>query len=62
MDTVFVMSGEVSLKVDGGEEVRLTAGDVLVQNGAAHAWHNHSDEPAVIGIAALGAARFSQRP
>jgi uncharacterized cupin superfamily protein len=62
MDTVFVMSGEVSLKVEGGEEVRLTAGDVLVQNGAAHAWHNHSDEPAVIGIAALGAARFSQRP
>jgi quercetin dioxygenase-like cupin family protein len=62
MDIVFVMSGCAWLQLDGGDEVELTAGDVLIQNGTAHAWHNRASVPAVIGIAALGAARICSRP
>ncbi len=40
VDTVVVISGEVSVEFPDGREVILRAGDVLVQNGTVHAWRN----------------------
>jgi mannose-6-phosphate isomerase-like protein (cupin superfamily) len=57
VDLDLVISGEVWLELDNGEEVQLKAGDSVVQNGTRHAWHNRTTEPAVIFVTLLGAAR-----
>jgi mannose-6-phosphate isomerase-like protein (cupin superfamily) len=57
VDLDFVHSGEVWLELDDGKEVHLRAGDCVVQNGTRHAWHNKSDEPAVIFVTLLGGQR-----
>ena len=48
IDFITVVSGEVSLKLDDGAEVRLKAGDLVVQRGTWHAWRNRSSEPCVL--------------
>ena len=55
LDFDIVLSGEVVLELDDGEEVTLTAGDVVVQNGTRHRWHNRGDAPAVYASVVLGA-------
>jgi uncharacterized cupin superfamily protein len=62
MDVVFVMAGEVSYQLDGGDEVDLGPGDVLVQNGTNHAWHNRGRTPALIGFASFAGVRTGQTP
>jgi uncharacterized cupin superfamily protein len=57
VDTVFVMGGELTQRLDQGE-VTLQAGDVMVINGTNHAWQNRGRAPAVIGIASFGGARY----
>ena len=57
VDFVVVLSGEVVLELDNGEETQLRAGDTVVQNGTRHAWHNRSDEPCVMAVALVGARR-----
>jgi mannose-6-phosphate isomerase-like protein (cupin superfamily) len=57
VDLDLVISGEVFLELDDGAEVRLGPGDCVVQNGTRHAWHNRSDQPAVLFVALLGASR-----
>ena len=42
VDFDIVISGEVYLELDDGEEVLLKAGDCVVQNGTRHAWHNRA--------------------
>ena len=49
--------GEVYLELDDGAEVRLKAGDCVIQNGTHHAWHNRSSEKCVISVAIVGAER-----
>lgn len=39
-----IVSGEVYLILDGGEERVVRAGDIVVQRGTMHAWHNRTDE------------------
>jgi quercetin dioxygenase-like cupin family protein len=52
IDYVVVVSGEVTLDLDGGEQAVQRAGDVLVQNGAWHTWRNDGAEQcAIVGIA-----------
>ena len=57
VDLDLVVSGEIWLELDGGEEVLLRTGDCVVQNGTRHAWHNRSSEPATMFVTLLGAAR-----
>lgn len=57
VDFDLVVSGEVWLELDDGQEVHLRAGDCVVQNGTRHAWHNRASERAVVFVALLGAAR-----
>lgn len=47
IDYVMVYQGEIVLIV-GDKEVVLKSGDVVVQRGASHAWHNYSNEVATI--------------
>jgi uncharacterized cupin superfamily protein len=56
VDIVIVLSGEIGLAQDDGREVVLHAGDVLVQNGANHAWRPR-DVPCRVCFVNLGAER-----
>ena len=57
IDYVLVVSGEVTLELDDGEQTALRAGDVVIQNGTRHAWRNHGTEPCTIVGVAIGADR-----
>jgi mannose-6-phosphate isomerase-like protein (cupin superfamily) len=57
IDFEYVLSGEVWLELDDGQEVHLRAGDTLVQNGTRHAWRNKSSEPCRVVYFLVGAHR-----
>jgi quercetin dioxygenase-like cupin family protein len=40
IDYCMVLSGELELILDGGETIRLSAGEAVVQRGTGHAWRN----------------------
>jgi mannose-6-phosphate isomerase-like protein (cupin superfamily) len=44
-----VLEGEIVLVLDS-QEVKLKAGDIVVQRGTSHAWSNRSTRPAVVAI------------
>ena len=55
IDYAVVMAGEICMVLDGGKEVYLKAGDVLVQRGAVHDWINRGDVPCVIAFVLMAA-------
>lgn len=55
IDYEIVISGEVWLELDGGQEVHLKPGDTVVQNGTRHGWRNKSSEPCVLAVTLIGA-------
>ena len=55
IDFDLVMSGEIGLQLDEGDEVVLRAGDVVVQNGTRHRWCNRGSTDAVLAAITLGA-------
>ena len=57
IDFEYVISGEVWLELDNGEEARLKAGDTVVQNGTRHAWRDKSSEPCQMVVCLIGANR-----
>ena len=57
VDFEYVISGEVWLELDDGEEVRLRAGDTVVQNGTRHAWHNRGTDACRMVVISVGANR-----
>jgi len=57
VDFDVVVAGEVYLELDEGAEVRLQAGDAVIQNGTRHAWHNRSAQNCVIAVTLVGAER-----
>lgn len=57
VDLGFVFSGEICLIQGDGSEVTLRPGDVLVQNGATHAWKNRSDQPCMVCFVVMGTPR-----
>ena len=44
LDYAVVLAGEITLEMDDGIEVLLRSGDVVVQRGTIHAWHNKSKD------------------
>ena len=54
IDYAIVLSGEIYAMMDDGE-VRLMAGDVLVQRGTNHAWSNRTNETAVVAFVLIDA-------
>lgn len=59
VDYGICLEGELHLELDNGEEVRLTPGACVVQQGTRHAWHNRSDRPALMCYVIIGADRDS---
>jgi quercetin dioxygenase-like cupin family protein len=45
LDYGICLEGECDLELDGGDAVTVRAGDVVIQRGTNHAWHNRSDAP-----------------
>jgi quercetin dioxygenase-like cupin family protein len=45
IDYGIVLEGEMTMELDGGSVTHLKAGDVVVQRGTNHLWHNISDKP-----------------
>jgi quercetin dioxygenase-like cupin family protein len=55
IDFVVVQSGVITLLVGPNERVVLYPGDVVIQRGARHTWHNYTNQPASILVAMIGA-------
>lgn len=53
VDYDVVLDGELWLELTDGE-VQLSAGDVVVQHGARHAWRNRSNKPATLLAVLIG--------
>jgi quercetin dioxygenase-like cupin family protein len=45
LDYGICLEGECQMELDSGETVTVRAGDVVVQRGTNHVWHNRSDAP-----------------
>lgn len=57
IDVGMVLSGEVWLELDDGETRKVSAGDVVIQNGTRHRWENRAQEPCVMTFVLVGAHR-----
>jgi quercetin dioxygenase-like cupin family protein len=55
MDYNIVLAGTVGLELDGGAEVVLEPGDVVVQNATRHRWHNRGATVARVLSVQIGA-------
>src|SRR5690348_6878284 len=55
MDYDFVLEGTIGLELDDGVEVTLRPGDLVVQNGTRHRWHNRGATPARYLAITIGA-------
>ena len=55
LDYDMVLEGVVGLELDDGAEVRLESGDVVVQNGTRHRWHNRGEGIARVLAVTVGA-------
>ena len=57
VDYGIVLQGDITLELDDGHCTRLSAGDITIQNGTRHAWHNHSDQPVTMAFVLIGVER-----
>lgn len=55
IDFGIVVKGPVVLELDDGEQRELGSGDVIIQQGNAHAWRNPGSEPAQVLFVLIGA-------
>ena len=55
IDYAVVISGEIDMELEKGDEVHLKAGDVLVQRGTVHNWINRGETPCVIAFSLIDA-------
>lgn len=55
IDYDVVLEGTIGLELDDGVEVTLSPGDVVVQNGTRHRWHNRGDTVARLLSVTIGA-------
>jgi mannose-6-phosphate isomerase-like protein (cupin superfamily) len=59
VDMEIIISGEIVLELDDGVETTLRPGDVNIQNGTRHRWHNRGSEPAVMAVTMVGLPRIT---
>ncbi|HEY6240727.1 MAG TPA: cupin domain-containing protein [Burkholderiales bacterium] len=55
IDYAVVISGEIDMELEKGTEVRLKAGDVLVQRGTLHNWINRGTAPCIMAFVLVDA-------
>lgn len=54
VDYGIVLRGEILLELDDGHRTRLSAGDIVIQNGTRHAWRNDSGRPVTMAFVLIG--------
>jgi len=59
LDYAVVLSGEIVLTLDSGEEKTVRAGDFIVQQGVNHEWHNRSADPCRLLCVMVGAEKVT---
>ena len=59
IDALYIVSGSCVLELDDDSKTELHAGDVVVQSGTMHRWHNLGPEPCQV-IAFLAGADLEQ--
>ena len=57
VDYCAVLSGEITMKLDGGEKTIIKAGDYLLQRGTMHQFFNHTTEPCRILVVMVGSEK-----
>jgi hypothetical protein len=62
VDVLWVMSGALTYVTDGGDEVVVEPGDIVIQNGANKAFHNRGDVPVLMGAVMCGAVFAGETP
>ncbi len=55
IDYAVVIAGEIDMELDGGQEVHLKAGDVVVQRGTIHNWVNRGDKLCIMAFVLIDA-------
>jgi len=55
LDYDVVLDGVIGLELDDGAEITLRPGDIVVQNGTRHRWHNRGDTVARMLSVTVGA-------
>jgi hypothetical protein len=55
VDYILVIEGALDCELDGGETVKLNAGDALIQNGTLHRWRNPGPGATVFAAVMIGA-------
>jgi quercetin dioxygenase-like cupin family protein len=50
VDYVVCVAGSIEMDLDGGEVVKMHAGDVLIQRGTNHSWVNRGSVPARMAV------------
>ena len=58
LDYACVLSGEITMRLDGGEETVVKSGEFIIQRGGMHLWFNHSKEPCRILCVLLGSEKI----
>jgi mannose-6-phosphate isomerase-like protein (cupin superfamily) len=62
LDYCIVMSGEIVLRLDGGEEKTVKAGEFIVQGGTNHTWLNRTSEVCRVAFVMVGAEELQLGP
>jgi hypothetical protein len=62
LDILWVAKGELTYVTDSGDEVVVTPGDIVVQNGTNKSFHNRGSEDMWMGAVMLGATRVGETP
>jgi quercetin dioxygenase-like cupin family protein len=62
VDVLWMLAGELVYRTDGGDEVVLRPGDVVIQNGTNKAFENRSAEPVTFGAVMFGAVNAGPTP
>ncbi len=52
-----MLSGEIIVRLESGEEKTVKAGEFIVQGGVNHQWVNKTDEMCRIGFLAVSAEK-----
>ena len=55
IDYAVCLSGELDMELDDGVVVKLKPGDVVVQRGTIHNWHNRGKGPCRMAFVLIGA-------
>ena len=58
LDYIAVISGEIVLRLDGGEEKTIRAGEFIVQRGVNHEWINRSEDVCRVMVVMVGSEKI----